>query len=73
MVGHKNVLVWVHDGRYDVFGTPSLRTERLTRLLSRLGGVSDEVEDGYYVFNAKWRWNGLQVSLDPFQPMVEKS
>ena len=65
-IGDNNILVLVRNGRYDVFGDPkSKRAKWLTKLLAKMGGVSEDVDPGYYVFSAKWRWNGLHVDLTP--------
>jgi len=62
------ILVIVTDIRYECYGfgpTLTYRDAWLMSLIKQVGGVSDSVEPGEYVFNARRKGFRVQVELNP--------
>lgn len=63
----KNPLyVVVANGRYDMVGKPTLKNKCLAQVLKNIGGVSDVVADGTYIFGVKGvtKHGRIKVFLD---------
>ena len=65
MARKEGILVLVDNGRYDMLGAPTRRNRWLAELLNAQGGVSDTVEPGLYVYNARFKFFKLVISLTP--------
>lgn len=62
------ITVVVHDGRYDAFvEAPITKNDEITfEMLEKLGGVSDQVEDGRYHFSWRVTLRGkIRMDLHP--------
>lgn len=57
--------ILVTDGRWDAFDEPSLRNTLLVEVLTQIGGVSDTVAPGTYLFNVKDVDGKFVATLDP--------
>lgn len=47
------IVVIVKDGRYDLFGPPTKRSQFLKKTLDKLGGINEGVSDGTYTYNVR--------------------
>lgn len=59
-----SITVVVADGRYNMYGAPSLKTTLLAMLLKGMGGVNEHVPDGTYNFSVGMKGLSLVLSLD---------
>jgi hypothetical protein len=62
------LVVLVHDGRYDCFSLnprPTIRDKWLMALIDVMNGISEDVADGRYYFNAEEQ-EGTDVKVKLF-------
>lgn len=57
----------VDNGTWNAFGRPTYINKYLTQVLTNMGGVSDSVSDGLYVFRMKLGFFKLTYELCPVQ------
>lgn len=64
---HDPLVVIVTESRYDCYGAPTYRSQFLTTMLKNMGGVSDTVPPGTYLFNVRRKGFKIEASLEPAQ------
>lgn len=55
----------VDNGTWNAFGNPTIKNQYLTQVLTNMGGVSDTVPDGLYIFKMKLGFFKLKFELCP--------
>lgn len=61
----KYIVVIVKDGRYNMFGPPTLRSAFLAKHIETTGGISDTVPDGTYHYYFSRRGFKIYSNLVP--------